>query len=474
MAEENQQSFNEQNFTQKIQIESPVLYSNKAFSPYRNFKLLNKNVDKNSSTITTENVIPHLKEEAEREELTKDLIESSYKSVKQQRSKKKRWTSFIFLMINLAVLVGIFIYQFSNEEPVSFADLLSSKMNWWWLIIGVLLFMIINILDSARISLAMKKATGRWRPFTSYKSTLTCRFYDSITPLATGGQPFQIYYLSKRGLNASTASSVPLAKYVYSQIAFILYTLVILLVTMFGGYIFEPWLVTMAWVGLALNSVLIASVFLLSVSKKTAPRIMIWLLKLGSKLRLVKDYRATFRRVMRTVKEYTSTFKMFMKSGWMAFFQFLISLVYLTACYTVPFVVYCMFHDTATIQIWFELLMLQVICDLAIGFIPLPGGAGTAELSFAVLFSAYFTQQGIFVWAMLFWRVFTYYGYLIQGALLLLYDFAIGNRKIEPLLQRFKDEDKARAENLNKVVLSSENAGASDLGKQDTKNKRRK
>lgn len=432
----------------------PVLFCDKTFSAAHG---LHCQFNKQKQTIEQESVddiLPNLAEEVEKEKITKETIESSYQAVEKQRSKKKRWLSFGFLMLNLVVLGVILYFQIKQEGAVSFADLVASKMNWWWLIIGVLLFMLINILDSMRISISIKKVTGRWRPFLSYKSTITCRFYDSITPLATGGQPFQIYYLNKRGLNASTASSVPLSKYVYSQLVFVLYTGLILLMSIVMNMTINPFLLTLSWIGLILNALLIVSVFFLSISKKVAPRMIMGLLKLGSKMHIVKDYRSSFRQLMRTVKEYTNTFKMFMKSGWNAFFQVVLSILYLTAVYTIPFVVYCMFNNTATIDIWFQLLVLQVVCDLAISFVPLPGGAGSAELSFGALFSEYFKKgaSGITVWALLFWRIFTYYGYLLQGAILLFYDFLIGNKKIAPLLQKFKDEDKIKVENFHQSV----------------------
>ena len=143
------------------------------------------------------------------------------------------------------------------------------------------------------------------------------------------------------------------------------------------------------------------------------------------------------------------------------------------AAYSVPFVVYCMFNPF-DLSVWFELAVLQVICDLALCFIPIPGGAGGAELSFAALFAPYFAStQGIFVWAMLFWRIFTYYGYLIQGAFLLLYDFAIGNKKIKPLIEKYEEEDRQR--NLNMTAVNNPNDKTILItSKKDTKTRRKK
>jgi len=108
---------------------------------------------------------------------------------------------------------------------------------------------------------------------------------------------------------------VPLAKYVFGQIVFIFYTGIILVASLFLNMGINPLLRTLSWIGLLLNAMLMMLIFMLSVSKKFAPRMVIGFLKFGSKLHLVKDYQATFKKVVRTVKQYTATFKMFMKNG---------------------------------------------------------------------------------------------------------------------------------------------------------------
>ena len=408
------------------------------------------------ATITAENAIPHLVAEAEKEVETKEAIKSTYETVKNQQSKKKRILNVVFLLLNLAILAVIFAWQFSTEDPVSLTELLSSKLNWWWLIIAIAVFFLINFTDAARVYIAIKKVTGRSRPWLSYKSVLCCRFYDCITPLATGGQPFQVFYLNKRGLNASSATSVPLAKYIYAQVTYVLMSVIILLSS--SGILFElnisPFVLTLCYIGLGLNLLLVLAIFFLSISKKVAPRMMFGLLKMLKWMHIIKDSRALFKKVMRVVKEYVSTFRMFMTSGWMCVIQFALSILYNLLLYSLAFIVYCIFCPF-DINLWYTFFVLQLVCDLAISFIPIPGGAGTAELSFQSVFAPFYAAAapGVLVWAVLFYRILTYYAYLIQGGLLLLYDFAIGNKKIEPMLQRFKDEEqRAKESNLIKML----------------------
>ncbi|MBQ7977986.1 MAG: flippase-like domain-containing protein [Clostridia bacterium] len=437
-----------------LKNQTPVLYQRKAFSPSHSHLKISSKINIAEDTITTENVIPHLIKEAEREKETKESMESSMESVKTQRSKKSKWISALFLLLNLGILAGILIWQFCNEPPMSLPELLQSNLNWWWLIVAVLLFFLINYLDAFRIQLAIKKVTGRNRPYLSYKSMAICRYYDSITPLATGGQPFQVFYLNKRGLNASSATSVPLAKYIYAQVTYIIFSVIILLCSGLIDIQVDSFVLTLCYIGLALNLLLIVAIFFLSISKKVAPKMMFGIFKMLKWMHIIKDSRMMYRKVMRTVKEYVSTFRMFMTSGWLVFMEFLLSVFMLFAQYSIAFVVYCVFCDF-NINLWYTFLTLQLICDIAISFIPIPGGAGTAEYSFNAIFYPYYATVGagnVFVWAILLYRIMTYYGYLIQGGVVLLYDFVYGNKKIAPMLQRFKDEDMRKENGLMEVL----------------------
>lgn len=389
--------------------------------------------------------------EPDKEQMTADITQKSEEKVTKQRSKKKRLASTIFLLINLAIVVGILLWNFlGNSNSMSFEELLTRQINWWWLLVGVLMFVLINFTDSIRVFTMILYSTKRARPFTSYKSVGMCRFYDSVTPMSTGGQPFQVFYLNKRGLPAGTATSVPIAKYLYSQFYSIIFTAIVLICQHTYIVSLNPWILTIAYVGFALNALLIGSILFLSVSKKVAPSCAVGILKLLAKMKIVKDYRKSFVKVMKTVREYVATMRQFVSNGWVAVFMFLSSLLYTILNYSLPFIVYATFMplDASWFSIYLELFTIGMICDLACSIMPIPGGTGLAEVSFAALFSSFFTTSdgyNIVVWALLLWRIYTYYGYLIQGLFIMFYDFVHGNKKIKPLLERFEKEDKEEA-----------------------------
>jgi hypothetical protein len=113
-----------------------------------------------------------------------------------------------------------------------------------------------------------------------------------------------------------------------------------------------------------------------------------------------------------------------------------------------PFFIYCAFPSTANsidTNMWLQIITIAVMVDLSSAFNPIPMGVGTADLSFTVLYGGLFAT-GAQVWALIIWRILTYYIYIIQGLLMLTYDYTIGDKRLAknkefwmlPYRQRFK------------------------------------
>jgi uncharacterized membrane protein YbhN (UPF0104 family) len=61
---------------------------------------------------------------------------------------------------------------------------------------------------------------------------------------------------------------------------------------------------------------------------------------------------------------------------------------------------------------------VSVVVELTTALPILPGNVIIADLAFLAMFGSKFTSSHIF-WALLFWRFFTYYFFLLQGAIVM-------------------------------------------------------
>lgn len=355
------------------------------------------------------------------------VLKDTEAKVKSQKTNKSRIINLVFFCISVVVLVVILLYQSRKYGIKDPGDLFKENVSFKGIGLIVLVFLAIMFLESFRTWLLILKATKISRPVISYKSTAICRYYDCITPFSFGGQPFQIYYLSTRGVNTGVATSVPLAKYMYSQISFCLIALIMLIVGS-GMWGTKSSLV----VGLSIVSLIISVVFLLliifiTLSKKVASRLIIGFIKFLSKIKLVKNYEKTSRVVYRSLSEYQKSIRFYLKDFWTSLLAFISSAGVVLLKALIPYLIYVMLSDN--IEVGFSIIFCKfIVCELATMYVPLPGGSGVAEISFTALFASLFSD-GLLFWAMLIYRIASYYLYILQGFIVILYDIIIGDKR---------------------------------------------
>lgn len=374
--------------------------------------------------------------------IQKGLLEESNVKVKKKKSKtQKKIISLLFLLFNVGIIAGIIIYNASTGNLVSLSVLFASKPYYRYLFLAIGIFIVVNIMDTVKVMLLLKNSTGYYRPYTSYKVNAVGKYYDFVTPLSSGGQPFQVYYLTKSGVPGEKATSVPLAKYIFWQFTFVIIAVIVLLFQSASYIKSNAIVITLAWTGLLGNVLIMSVVLILSLSKKIGPKIILWFLKLGYKLKLVKNYQASFRRVVRFVREYQFCMKDYFKNKWVFILEIVIAVVSTLLYYTIPYCIYLAFNAPNITVSWIDMFARILLCDLAVSFIPLPGGAGAAELSFTAIFASYFPAK-TFMWALLIWRFLSYYVFLIQGGIILIYDYIWGNKKLKRNIENNRWPDK--------------------------------
>lgn len=354
------------------------------------------------------------------------------KHVTKEKSKRKKLWSWLFVLLNIVVIVGIVCYQFSQNEVKSFDELLALNPNWIYLVIAIVLVISSQLLDCFKSCHLLWYSTHRFRPFLCYKATALCRYYDAITPMSTGGEPYQIFYMKNRGVRGDVAASVPIVKSLFWQIANTLIGIVLLTFNSKAYIGSEPIVVTIAWIALAFNSLVLATILFLSVSKKVGPRIVIGMLKLLAKMHIIKNYQQTFRKVMRFVLNYQNCMRSFASNIFTVLLQLFLAALEIFVSALIPYFIYKTFVPVSINPL--NIVTKVFICNMVSFFIPIPGGSGTAELSFLAMFSSLF-PSGTAVWAMLIWRILTYYSILLRGIIVTIYDGVYGNKKSDRLVK---------------------------------------
>ncbi len=378
-------------------------------------------VNKENLKVTDEDI------ELPKGNITIATLKEAKEKVKEQKSNKAKWFNISFFVINIIILVAILLYQ-SNTLGVVSLETLKENARFSIIIYAFLLFGVIMLFETLRTFILLYKSTKQIRPILAYKASAICRYYDCITPFATGGQPFEIFYLNSRGVHGGIATSIPLTKAIFNNLAF---TIISVFVLIFANDIFgteQKIIVTWGIISLAISCLLLVILVLFAVSKKIMPKILMFFLKLGHKMHLIKDYHVSFNKCMRTILEYQKSSKYYITNFWVTISSILCSGIIVLIKAFIPFMLYWAFNETISSAIMIDIFSKFILVELATKYIPIPGGSGVAEISFSALFASLFNDGTLF-WAMLFWRILNYFIYLLQGIIVIIYDFAYGNKR---------------------------------------------
>lgn len=406
------------------------------------------NYAENMSDALRYSTTPPVKFSSEDLEIEEELKSTSGTLVEEKKissKKKKRWLNFIYFALNLAVIMVVLVIQLSGEQKPFESLTAIFNINWWFILAAVGTVFVGIFCDQMRFTSLLHSTTGVFRSNLAFKMGIVGKYYDTITPLSTGGQPFQVIYASKYGIKAGAGISVTVAKYIFFQITYFIFATYF----MFSNFatirvdsvesVATGLATTLSWVGYGVMAVVITTVIFVSLNRRAGAGIVVGCLKLLNKIRIgkfrvIKDYNKSFKNVINTVNVWHRTTKKFSKSFGVIVTNFLFSIIYFLSTYSMPFFIYCAFAGWHP-EMWTKIIAIAIMVDLSSAFNPIPMGTGTADLSFTALFAGLFTAAslgvGPQVWALIIWRLLFYYIHILNGFLLLTYDYLIGNKRLE-------------------------------------------
>ena len=323
----------------------------------------------------------------------------------------------LFVLINVAVIAATAASEFGNSENA--AELSEVKINWWLLIPAALCFLVAITCEISKYVMMMKEMSRSKDTFNhkrarkvARRTVLLGKYYDNITPAAVGGQPFQIYYMRKNSnLPAGVATSIPVFGMISGQIGFIV---VAVLCFLFGSYsISNAGLIGTACFGLLFYAFWPVMVMIATFMPKATTEIIAFFVKLLHKIHLVKNKEATIEKVEGEVAEYAKCVRRILKTKGLFIKTLILSILFHVLVSMIPFFVLTAFGGEVDFLPCFVTI---VAVTSAVCFVPTPGNSGAAEGTFYAVFSA--LSQGYVFWAMLVWRFFSYYIYIIMGPII--------------------------------------------------------
>lgn len=341
--------------------------------------------------------------------------------------KKKKRTSLVrFLYIGATILVIVLIGLLTvdvHEMTSAFAQL---NLRWLFACIGcLLLYWVTDGILLYDITSYMYK---REPFFHSLKVGIIGLYYGALTPFATGGQPMQVVYMSRREMPVGTATCIVSVKFVVYELS--LCALYIVAMIIYGPIFYQNqnamfWFSTL---GFVVNAAAVFFIIMTIVNKYLVLRMGKTMIRFLSKVKIVRKKEKVLENFEKTIEDFHIAARYISHHKLRTIGSFVISVINLVIFFAIPFFIYTAFGSPGGKHI-IDIIALQSFLYIAISFVPTPGSAGAAEGGFHAVFAAIFGSGAVFA-PMLIWRFLTYYLMLIVGSILVVFDEVCTMRRL--------------------------------------------
>ncbi len=351
-------------------------------------------------------------------------------NVTKRQAILKQISSWIFILF-VGIVLGITAYNdfFSGKKELpSFAELMRVLGdNIEFLICALLALAACYILKACKLSFFCRKETGKWHFGTCLGTATIGHYYNYITPLAVGGQPFEIYHLAKNGVRGGVAASLPIASFFLQQFAFVLLAITSLVLYNTNALnapqmlrFFPEGLTVLAIIGIVCCFTVPFLVVLFCIFPKISYKIVYFVIWLGSKIGVVKDRKTLNYKMTKSILQNAKSLKSFVSNPFVLIVSLLISLgenlaLCSIAYFSLKFFGYNLIGVDGIVE-WVQVCVVCMLLYSAISFIPTPGNSGAADLSFYLLFQSGLESIGNVAFpALMTWRFLSFYSFIIIG-----------------------------------------------------------
>lgn len=325
---------------------------------------------------------------------------------------KKYFMNFVWIIV--FALIALY-FTLKGDFNIIIDTVQNAQMEWIAIAVGLMLAYIIL---EGYVLMAFGRLYNKAYSFKQGVVNSFCAtFFNGVTPFQSGGQFAQVYVFNKQGIAPSYAASILLLNFIVYQTVMVLYTLgVVIFKYNYYRDNFSNFF-SLALIGFAINFIVIVSLFVAAKSKRVQNFFVEVVLRIGAKVRIVKDYDTTVNKVERYLEDFRMELKTLQKNKKILITVSLINVVRLTILYLIPyFCARALSLDVSGIHLS-EFIGITSFIYMITAFIPIPGASGGSEGTFVIMFSYLLGSIGAKS-SVIVWRFVTYYFALLVGGLI--------------------------------------------------------
>lgn len=323
----------------------------------------------------------------------------------------KKYSFNIALILILSASITFFLMSKTSHVE----DIAKLSLKWGFTAFScMMLYWAFETLVQHLLMARIKRDNRLWNTF---KVVMSGHFFNAITPFSSGGQPMQLFIMTKQGIPIGTSASVLLSKFIIYQMILTLYSLIVLLLQLQFFVSKMSSIIYLSLIGFIVNLIIVIVLIMAAFMRRQTTYIAVKAVELLHKMELIKKPYTIKKRLIGQIAIFNDNVKELLKNKKLLCLVSALTVLQLTAYFLIPYAVYRGFGlSGANI---FVVISASAFIVMFSSFIPVPGGSGVAEGSFFILFQLFFPKS-ILPIAILIWRIVTFYIPLCLGGIITL------------------------------------------------------
>ena len=344
--------------------------------------------------------------------------------MKRLKSKKK----YTLLLLFFIVVIFLTYYNIFNENSVKSIVSNLFKINYLYIIICFFIVLLYFLLQGLYTKLTLKILQNKISLKKTVFYSMAEFYFSGITPSSTGGQPVELYYMTKDKIPIRKSYITLLLNTIFFKLILIIFGVLALIFK--PEYIFDYSVIYIVFfiLGFLVDITMIIICSMLIFKQKNVKSILNWIIKVGNKIKILKNKVSKIDK-NEVLNDYKEELKYIRRNKKLIVLAFLITFIQRICLFSIAYIVYrSLGLNTYS---YFDLLFIQISVQIAIEALPIPGGTGLSEKTLQTIFITVFGLAFADT-AMLLTRTFSFYIPLILSGIVVLIHIII-NRKKEGL-----------------------------------------
>ena len=331
---------------------------------------------------------------------------------KQTIIKGLRFTVIVSLIFSAAII----FYTIDLEA----LDKLIDKIKYRYLLYMLLVMMTNWLFAGLRLKLLVTTIGDTISLLDSMIVYLGGSFVSFVTPFASGGGPYQVYFLHKKGVNVGKSSTVIVIQFVLRL--FFFGTLTPIFFLFFNNQISAGAVPNyIFYLAFGLGMIISAGIIILTLIPEVMDKLISLILSIKKLKKFLKNNYTAKKYLVKArqeLNEFRESLLILSKNKFRLFVASVYTIIYWSLMFLImPLILKGMGLEPD----FFKAYIMQTIIYLILPYMPTPGASGIAEIGFASLFVAFIPKSivGIVTFG---WRLYTFYLILLVGGFIAIYE----------------------------------------------------